>query len=336
MKKLNFNFVGNWKKFVIASAAIFVVGAIVWAILGVDLDINFRGGSRFTYSYSGDINVEKVEEVAEKVLDEKVSVSTAEAAVSEEGKDDKTIIITVPGVAVDLGDTKADEKAEEAAEEVGVQGELKKALDKELKTEFTTQESNVVEASIASNFFVKSLVAVALAGILVVVYIGFRFRNIGGLSASLFALLALVHDVIIAFLACVFFRLEIDMNFLAVVLTIFGYSLNDTIVIYDRIRENRKKSRQTPIAVVTNGSINQTLGRTIVTSLTTFISVVVVGVVAEFFGLTSLRTFAIPMALGLISGAYSSVCLACPLWVKWQERAEARKAAKAADYTRRK
>ena len=329
MKQWNFNFVGNWKKFVIISASIIVVGAILFAIFGVDLDINFRGGSRFTYSYSGEVDVDKVESVAEKVLGEKVSVSTAEAAIAEEGEDNKTIIITVPGVAV------AAEKSEDG-ESLGIHGELKEALDKKLKTTFTSQESNVVEASIASNFFIKSLVAVALAAILVIVYIGFRFRNIGGLSASLFALLALLHDVLIAFIACVVFRLEIDMNFLAVVLTIFGYSLNDTIVIYDRIRENRKKNRSMPIAEVTNLSVNQTLGRTIVTSLTTFIAVVVVGVVAEFFGLTTLRTFAIPMAIGLISGTYSSVCLTCPLWVKWQEAAALRKEAKAKDYSKRK
>ncbi len=329
MKKLNFDFVGNWKKFVIISASIIVLGAIIFAIFGVDLDINFRGGSRFTYSYSGDIDVDKVEEIAEKTLGEKCSVSTAEAAISEEGEDSKTVIITVPGVAV------ASEKNEKG-ESVGIHQDLKNALDKGLKTKFTSQESNVVEASIASSFFVKSLVAVALAAVLVIVYIGFRFRNIGGLSAALFALLALVHDVIIAFVACVVFRLEIDMNFLAVVLTIFGYSLNDTIVIYDRIRENRKKNRSMPIAEVTNLSVNQTLNRTIVTSLTTFIAVVVVGLVAEFFGLTTLRTFAIPMAIGLVSGTYSSVCLTCPLWVRAQEASARRKEAKAKNYAKKR
>ena len=115
------------------------------------------------------------------------------------------------------------------------------------------------------------------------------------------------------------FRLQIDINFVAVLLTILGYSLNDTVIIYDRIRENRTRNRSGNLAEVVNTSINETLNRTIITTITTFVAVIVVAVVAEFFGLTALRSFAIPMAFGMISGSYSSICLSGPLWVKWNE-----------------
>jgi len=324
MKKFNFNFVANAKKYIIASVALILAGFIAFAIFGVDMDINFKGGSRFTYTYEGEIDTDEVKKIADDILGQK-SVVTTSASALEAGS--SKIVITVAGVA----------KAEEAKEGEGVQEVIEAKLQEKFKkNKIEFADSNIVEVSIAKNFFLKSLVAVALAGLLVVVYIGFRFRKIGGTSAALFALVALLHDVIIAFLSCVVFRLEIDMNFMAVVLTIFGYSLNDTIVIYDRIRENRKKNRMEPIADVVNLSINQTLGRTIVTSVTTFIAVVVVAIVAEFFGLTTLRSFAIPMAIGLISGTYSSLCLTCPLWVKWQERKLAKKAAKDKDYAHKK
>lgn len=325
MKKFNINFVGNIKKYLIISVAIMLVGFVCTAIFGVDMDINFKGGSRFTYTYEGEINTDDVKAVADKQLGKSTSVTFSQSAVS--GGSSK-IVITAADVVVA-------KESEEDSDKQGVHEQLESALQEKFKdNNIKFAESNIVESSVARGFYAKSIIAVVLAAVLVIVYIGIRFRKIGGISAALFALVALVHDVLIAFFACVFFRLEIDTNFMAVVLTIFGYSLNDTVVIYDRIRENRKKMRQLPIAEVTNLSMNQTLGRTIITSLTTFLAVIIVAIVAEFYGLTTLRSFAIPMALGLISGTYSSICLACPLWVKWQEHGIARKAKAEANYAK--
>ena len=142
------------------------------------------------------------------------------------------------------------------------------------------------------------------------------------------ALIALLHDVLLAFFAAVILRLNIDSNFIAVVMTLLGYSLNDTIVVFDRVRENRRHYGQSKsIAEITNISNNQVLSRNIMTSLTTVIAIVTIMVVAEIKGLTSLRTLTIPLTVGLLSGTYSSVCISPGLWVKWQER-KARKAAK--------
>ena len=334
MKKFNefnINFVGNIKKYVIASLAIILAGVIAFAIMGVELDINFKGGSRFTYTYEGEIDLEKVEKVADKTLGKNTSVSGSDSAV-EAGS--SKIIISVADI-VNADDVKV-EKDKDDEKGNGAHQLLEKALQKEFsKNKIAFAESNVVEASIARGFYSKSLIAILLSAILVIVYVGIRFRKIGGISAAIFAWVALIHDVIFAFMVCVVFRLPIDANFIAVVLTILGYSLNDTIIIYDRIRENRNRNRGGDLAEVVNLSINQTLTRSLITSITTFIAVVVVALVAEFFGLTTLRSFAIPMAIGMVSGSYSSICLSGPLWVKWQEFRRNLKLKKEANYAKK-
>ena len=334
MKKFNefnINFVGNIKKYVIASLAIILAGVIAFAIMGVELDINFKGGSRFTYTYEGEIDLEKVEKVADKTLGKNTSVSGSDSAV-EAGS--SKIIISVADI-VNADDVKV-EKDKDDEKGNGAHQLLEKALQKEFsKNKIAFAESNVVEASIARGFYSKSLIAILLSAILVIVYVGIRFRKIGGISAAIFAWVALIHDVIIAFMVCVVFRLPIDANFIAVVLTILGYSLNDTIIIYDRIRENRNRNRGGDLAEVVNLSINQTLTRSVITSITTFIAVVVVALVAEFFGLTTLRSFAIPMAVGMVSGSYSSICLSGPMWVKWQEFRRNLKLKKEANYAKK-
>ncbi len=190
--------------------------------------------------------------------------------------------------------------------------------------------SNTVSGTIASNFFLKCLVAVLLAGLLVVVYVGIRFRKIGGISAGMFALLALLLDCFMAFAASLFFRLEIDSNFMSVILTTLGYSLNDTIVVYDRIRENNRLYPEMELRELINTSVTQSLGRTIKTTVATFLAIIAIVVVAEFFGLSTLRSFAIPMAIGILSGCVTSVCISSPLWYSWKKGADARKAQKEA------
>lgn len=329
-KGFNFDFVGNIKKYIIVSLAIILAGVIAFAVMGVEMDINFKGGSRFTYTYEGEIDLEKVEKVTDKALGKNTSVSGSDSAL-EAGS--SKIIISVADV-VNAEDVKVETDKEDAV--TGTHQLLEKALQKEFsKNKIAFAESNVVEASIARGFYTKSIVAILLSAVLVIIYVGIRFRKIGGISAALFAWVALVHDIIIAFIVCVIFRLAIDANFIAVVLTILGYSLNDTIIIYDRIRENRNRNRSGDLAGVVNLSINQTLSRSLITSITTFIAVVVVAVVAEFFGLTTLRSFAIPMAIGIVSGSYSSICLSGPLWVKWQEFRRNCKLKKEANYAKK-
>ncbi|MEG0754731.1 MAG: protein translocase subunit SecF, partial [Angelakisella sp.] len=170
-------------------------------------------------------------------------------------------------------------------------------------------------------FFFKSIIAVTVASIIMILYIALRFRNIGGWSAGVMAVIALFHDILIVFAVFVFLRIPLNDNFIAVILTILGYSLNDTIIIYDRIRENEKlMSRKANLAEIVNLSVNQSLGRAFGTTFATVLSMVVVAVVAGLYGITSIITFAIPMIAGMVSGLYSSVFVTGPLWVLWESK----------------
>ncbi len=302
MREFKIDFNKAFLKVVIAYIAIFVVGIVLACIWGVNLDINFSGGTKISYSYTGDIADKDIK----AKIDEKIDVKYDFSKSTSLAGDTKTFEISLVGK-----DALSAEKQEE----------LTKALTDGFKdNKIALYNSNSVSPTMAGTFFVKSLVAVIITAIFVVIYVGIRFRKIGGISAALTALVALVVDVLVTFFICVIFRLQIDSNYIAVVLTMLGYSLNDTIVIYDRVRENKRLYPETEIGNVVNRSINQTLIRNIVTSITTFLAVMTIVVVSEMFGLQSLRTFAIPMAFGLISGGISSLCIAGPLWVKWKRR----------------
>ncbi len=299
MHKTHFRFVENLYKYLIISGVVILIGIVVACIFGVKMDINFKGGTRFTYTYTGEINLDEVQTLAEDTLQAQATVTRSTGMTG----DDARLVITLVG-------------------DQSVTTETQQALTDGLTEAYPDNnialgDSNTVSPTIAGSFFAKSLFAVGLSALLVVIYVGFRFRKIGGISAACMALLALVHDCIIAFVACAIFRLEIDANFIAVIVTIFGYSLNNTIVIYDRVRENKRLHPGLQIAELVNNSINETMSRSLFTTITTFIAVATVAVVAEIFGLTTLRSFAIPMAVGLVAGCYSSMCLAGPLWVRW-------------------
>ena len=301
MRKFNIDFNKTFKYVALVYAAIFVIG-LVACFFGINLDINFSGGAKISYSYTGDIKTEEIEKVAKKQLDSAFSVSKSTALAG----DTETFEIALSG------------KNALSAEK---QDALTTAFEKEFKdNKIKLYNSNSVSPTIAGTFFAKSIVAILITAVLVVIYVGFRFRKIGGVSAALTAMVALIFDVLVTFFICVIFRLQIDANYIAVVLTILGYSLNDTIVIYDRVRENKKLNPSMEIGDLVNMSINQTMIRNIVTTVTTVLAVLTIVVVSEIYGLTTLRTFVIPMAFGLVSGAVSSLFVAGPLWVIWKNR----------------
>ena len=307
MLKKSIDFFKVSKISLIIYIAIFLVGIILFAIFGVDMDINFSGGTRFTYTYSGDIDVKAAQSIIESNLSgKKVNVTTSTGFNSES----KKLVVTL--ASTDAVTVEAQEKVL-----TGLQTKFK-------DNKIELGDSNTVNPSVAGSFFAKSLFAVAIASILVLIYVGLRFRKIGGITAGLTALLALVVDCFVAFFACVFFRLQIDTNFMAVILTILGYSLNDTIVIYDRIRENNQLMPTASLDEKVNTSLNQCLGRTFMTSLTTLIAILTVIIVSEIFGLTTLRSFAIPMSVGIVSGCCSSLLIAVPIWCKIQNKKAAK------------
>ena len=311
MRNLTIDFNKAFKKVIIVYAVIFLAG-LVFAFIpsfGVNLDINFKGGTKIAYSYSGELAEADVESAVKGVIDNSFTVSKSTALAG----DTKTFEISLVGK-----DSISAEKQEE----------LTKALEEKFaNNEILLYNSNSVSPTIAGTFFAKSLVAVLITAVLVVIYVGIRFRRIGGVSAALTALCALVFDLLVTFFICVFFKLQIDSNYIAVVLTILGYSLNDTIVMYDRVRENERLNPDKEIGELVNMSINMVKMRNFVTSLTTFIAVITIVVVSELFGLSTLRSFAIPMAFGIISGGVSSLFIAGPLWVIWK-RHKATKASK--------
>lgn len=302
MKKINSK--KAFKICIIAYAVVIVIGLICSLVFGLKLDINFAGGTRITYSYTGDVAQKDFEDTVKTVIKDEIKVSQSESFAG----DTKTFTINVVGKKTISSEN---------------QTAVKTALTKKFtKNNFEIYDSNSVNPSVAGSFFVKSLVAVLITAIFVVAYVGVRFRKIGGVSAAITALCALVLDLFVSFFVCAIFRLQIDSNFIAVVLTLLGYSLNDTIVVYDRVRENKKyypKLTTSDNMDITTGGI---LTRNIVTTTTTILAVLTIIVVSEIFGLTSLRTFAIPMAFGLISGCFSSLFVAGPLWVYWKEYRE--------------
>lgn len=310
MREFNIDYNKTFKGVLIVYLAIFIIGTIMACIFGINLDINFSGGTKISYSYTGEVKNEDIEKVVKNQIDTDFTLAKSTSLAG----DTQTFEISLIGKNALSADK---------------QEKLTSSLTKEFKdNKIAIYNSNSVSPTIAGSFFLKSLVAVLITAGLVIIYVGFRFRKIGGISAALTAFCALIFDILITFFICAIFRLQIDSNYIAVILTILGYSLNDTIVIYDRIRENERLFPELEIGELVNKSVNKVMIRNIVTTVTTILAVVTIVVVAEFFGLTTLRTFAIPMAFGLVSGAISSIFISAPLWVIWK-RHKAKKAKKA-------
>ncbi|MBR1532797.1 MAG: protein translocase subunit SecF [Ruminococcus sp.] len=308
MKK-TLNFIGKSKIFFGISLTIIAIGLICNIIFGTTLNIQFKGGTIITYNFVGEIDEEALQDTIQKATP------------------DHTVTFTI---TKDIMNNTEDEDAYTVAVEFSgnesVETELQTSITNTLietfpENNFEYAETNSVEASMGLNFLLKCLTAVAIASILMVVYVTFRFKRIGGLSAGVMALVALFHDVAMIYFLYVIFRMPIDSNFIAVVLMILGYSLNDTIVIYDRVREERRLAdKNASLTDIFNKSASAVMPRTIATSITTLVAIGTVYVVAVVFNLNSVQSFALPMMIGIVSGCYSSLCIAGPLWVAWNNR----------------
>ena len=305
------DFTGKKKIFFGLSLGIILIGIICNFIFGTTLDIQFSGGATLTYSYQGDLDHDKLHDFIQEKTSDRITTSFSSDLAGGTGNN----------VTVQFAGNEAIDK------EIG--STLTADLQKQYPdAKFALLEENSVDPSMGMSFLLKCLVAVGIASVLMVLYVTIRFRKIGGLSAGVMALVALFHDVAMIYFLYVIFRWPIDSNFIAVVLMILGYSLNDTIVIYDRVREQRKlMGRKVGIDTVFNVSCTKTIRRTIMTSVTTLAAILTVFVVASVFNISSVKGFALPMMIGVISGCYSSLCIAGPLWVIWQTNKAKRKAA---------
>lgn len=298
------------------SLGIILIGIICNFVFGTQLDIQFRGGSYIKYSYVGDVDTDKLKDVIQTNTKQEVTMSISSDILSNSKKGDAYTI------RVEFAGTKAISTNE--------QKKLTQTVQKAFPdNNFKVLEASAIESSMGSKFLLKCLTAVAIASILMVLYVTIRFRKIGGLSAGVMALVALFHDVAMIYFMYVIFQMPIDSSFIAVVLMILGYSLNDTIVIYDRVREERRNfGAKEDIGYVFDYSATKVLRRTIFTSLTTLMAIGTVLVVSMIFNISSVTSFALPMMIGVISGCYSSVCIAGPLWVMWQKHKKKAKASK--------
>ena len=298
------------------SLGIILIGIICNFVFGTQLDIQFRGGSYVKYSYVGNVDTDKLKDVIQTNTKQEVTMSISSDILSNSKKGDAYTI------RVEFAGTKAISTNE--------QKKLTQTVQKAFPdNNFKVLEASAIESSMGSKFLLKCLTAVAIASILMVLYVTVRFRKIGGLSAGVMALVALFHDVAMIYFMYVIFQMPIDSNFIAVVLMILGYSLNDTIVIYDRVREERRNlGAKEDIGYVFDYSATKVLRRTIFTSLTTLMAIGTVLVVSMIFNISSVTSFALPMMIGVISGCYSSVCIAGPLWVMWQRHKKKAKASK--------
>lgn len=315
--KFNFDFIKNRKIYFIISGMLIVFCLLSTFIFGAKLDIQFKGGTIITYLYENDIDTAAFEADAEEALGG-IGVKTTVGTDFNTGKNNIQLsLLSNSGLTADkqivLTNTLEEKYAANNLELV---------------------ESTDVSPSAGKEFFSKCLVAAAFAAIILIIYIAVRFKNIGGWLAGVCAIIALFHDIIIVYGTFVIFGMEIDANFMAVVLTILGYSVNDTIVIYDRIRENKTLYKdKMSLAELTNLSTNQSLTRSFNTSITTIVAMLVVTIVAMVYGVESIISFSFPMMIGLISGTYSTICIAGPLWVWLEEKKDGKngkpKAAKA-------
>lgn len=298
----NYRFFENKKYCAIISGTVFVIGIIAVFAKGVKLDTQFSGGTVLEYSTDKDINTQKIEDIVEAKTDRPVTVQISNA--KSDGS--QTLVVTLAG-NTGLSPDKQKEISAEIGKELG---------EKDLKT----SSSFAVEPYIGAQALKNAIIAVILSFACITLYVWVRFKSMSGLPAGVTALIALLHDVAVVFFTFVLFGIPLGDAFVAVVLTIIGYSINDTIVVYDRIRENRNARPKEDIVELVDESVTQVLARSVNSSVTTAMCVAVILVASIIFHIDSIFRFSLPMLFGLISGCYSSICIASVLWAMWERR----------------
>lgn len=310
-KTPSINFIGNRKKFYTFSCALIAVVLVFCGIFGVKMDVEFKGGSMITLAYEGDADLNDLK----STIGTELGKSNLTLQTGSDISGNQTLTVTLPG-----SDTLTTEQLDN----------LLAALNEQYPdNNFVQNEVSNVDATIGKEFLLKSVVALVAACVLILLYVAYRFRKIGGLKAGSTAIVALLHDMFVVFGVFVLLRIPLNGNFIAALLTILGYSINDTVVIYDRIRENSALygKKQMSLAELVNLSVNQSFARSLMTSITTCLALGVVCVVSVIYRLDSIYSFAFPLLFGMVSGVYSTVCIATPLWVDWKNKKKAAKKA---------
>ena len=310
-KTPSINFIGNRKKFYTFSCALIAVVLVFCAVFGVKMDVEFKGGSMITLAYEGDVDLNDLK----SAIGSELGKSDLTLQTGSDISGNQTLTVTLPG-----SDTLTTEQLDNLLVSMNEQYP---------DNNFAQNEVSNVDATIGNEFLLKSVVALVAACVLILLYVAYRFRKIGGLKAGSTAIVALLHDMFVVFGVFVILRIPLNGNFIAALLTILGYSINDTVVIYDRIRENSALygKKQMSLAELVNLSVNQSFARSLMTSITTCLALGVVCVISVIYRLDSIYSFAFPLLFGMVSGVYSTICIATPLWVDWKNKKKAPKKA---------
>lgn len=276
----------NRKWFYILSLLIIIPGMISLVIQGLNLGIDFTGGSILHISMPAGVNAADVRSTLEEVGLDKAEVQKS---------GDEFYLRTA-----ELTQEKTDE--------------LMDALESKFKgVEFLSAES--VGATIGSELTRNALLSVAIAAVLMLLYITLRFEWTFGVAS----VLGILHNVLVVLSIFSLLQWEVNSAFIAAVLTVIGYSINDTIVIFDRIRENLREKRKTNNEELVNRSVAQTINRSLNTGLTAITTLIFLLI----FGGATIQLFVSAMLIGFIVGTYSSICIASPLWFDIKHRAAA-------------
>jgi SecD/SecF fusion protein len=304
-KNININFVGKRKLYYLISSAIIAMGIVGYTMHGLNFGVDFKGGRTYVVRFDGDTEPEKVREALAQPLAAAPEVKTF-------GKDNQ-VKITTPYL-IDDNSTDVDAK---------VESKINEGLSK-LGKKYTIMSSQKVGENISDDIKISSVWAVVFSCILMFIFIFIRFRK---WQYGLGAVAALFHDVLIV-LSCyaIFngvlpFSLEIDANFIAAILTVMAYSMTDTVVVFDRIREylstnNKKELIGKEQTTIINYALNSTLSRTINTSLTIFFVLLAIFI----FGGEVIRGFSFALLIGIVIGTYSSICIATPIVIDFDKQ----------------
>jgi len=277
------DFIGRRKIWYAISLTLIVIGLLSLFVRGLNFGIDFKGGSliHIKFNKTG-VNSGDVRQILSEFGLEKSNI--------QETSDGGIVIKTVEMEQDKLG-------------------QVLTALEEKLG-KYDLLRSEKVGPVIGTELRRAGILALVIASVLQIVYITVRFE----FKFAIAAILALLHDAFIAIAFFSLFQYEVDSSFIAAILTIIGYSINDTIVIFDRIRENLKNRRKESLQAVINNSINQTLAR----SINTVLAVVFVLVALLVLGGETTKNFSLALLVGVISGAYSSICVASPLWYEFK------------------
>ena len=290
-KNPNYRFISNRKPAFILSAAVIIVGLAFLIIRGPNYGIDFKGGTQIEFRFEKDVNISDLRTSLAGIGYERSQIRNF--------GDNREVLIYVD--------------IQEEHEEVS--NAIKDAITADFgDNPYEVQRIESVGLRIGAELIRKALWAIIFSLIFVNLYISWRFQ----FRFAIGAITALVHDVLIVLGIFSIFNMEISIDVVAAFLTIVGYSINDTIVVYDRIRENLKAIKRETYENIVNRSINETLSRTVITSSTTF----VVLFILFLFGGAVIRNFAFALLIGVIVGTYSSIFIASPVVVEWNIRSE--------------